>query len=326
MLPSLEHIIPLSLGGLDAFSVNDVSRAANNEAGNKIDDRLSSNLLLLMLRQRYKLEGHRGGVPDLRFQGSFLDINREAWLEITGEGELVWGFSGSSQSRGKATVLEGSEQQVRSRLASMLHSISGKGLQLLTPWGNITDGEDIETAILLSDKEDGKQFKAQLTFDLRDFQAALGRFCVKVALCAGYKVLGPEWAFGPAGIRLRSVLFAPDVALASCGVRGTLYSDLPLEFRDALGCGPDRHVVAVFPLRKTTVAIVSLFGGAFGHAVIELGTTQGKLFYTPKMIAKPTVCVFQIHLDAATGKRRLVTRRFTEVASSMNEMLFFLEP
>lgn len=324
--PSREHPIPLSLGGLDAFSVEDVSRAANNEAGNKIDDRLAANPLLLMLRQRYRLEGHRGGVPDLHFQGAFTDINRDAWLDVTADGQLAWGFPGSSQSRGQAKMLTGSEQQIRGRLASMLRSASTKGLRLQTLWGDIRDADDIEAAILLADKEEGREFKASLRLNLRDFLTALERFCVKVALCAGYKVLGPEWAFGPAGIKLRSTLFASDAALARSGVRGSVQAELPVEFRDALGCGPDRHVVAVVPLRSTTVAIVSLFGGALGHALIELGTAQGRRFYTPAMIAKPIECVFQIHLDRVTGARRLVTRRFTEVASSINEVLFFFEP
>ena len=35
--PSLEHIIPLSLGGSDDFTTKDVSAEANARAGNEID-------------------------------------------------------------------------------------------------------------------------------------------------------------------------------------------------------------------------------------------------------------------------------------------------
>lgn len=57
--PSLEHVIPLSLGGHDKFSIN-VDRKANNGVASKIDSALSNDFAILFDRRETNSRGHSG--------------------------------------------------------------------------------------------------------------------------------------------------------------------------------------------------------------------------------------------------------------------------
>ena len=59
---SLEHIIPLSLGGHDKFSIN-VDRKANNGPASKIDSSLANDFAILFDRRKLGATGHSGKRP-----------------------------------------------------------------------------------------------------------------------------------------------------------------------------------------------------------------------------------------------------------------------
>ena len=60
--PSPEHIIPLSLGGLDEFVI-DVDRKFNNDIGSKVDGQLSNDFLVMFQRRDAGVKGHSGKDP-----------------------------------------------------------------------------------------------------------------------------------------------------------------------------------------------------------------------------------------------------------------------
>ncbi|GAA0575898.1 hypothetical protein GCM10009416_13260 [Craurococcus roseus] len=308
-----EHIIPLSLGGLDGFTVDCVLPSANHRAGNEIDDALGSTLPFLFLRQTYKLKGHGRVIPTIRLEGELIDIGRKVWVDIDADGQLSWGFPADTKSKGRAIDLIGSEDQVRSRLNSILKEIGPKNLSLVTGWGELRDAEDVEIALELADRERGSKFKGRFIFDTHKFHSAFVTFAIKVGLCTGYKVLGPEWAFGPAGIKLRSALFAGGEARRRPGIRGRILPNMPSDLRAVLGLKTDRHVIAVLPSYKGVVAVVSLFGGVLGHAAIEIGAKQLSSFYSAKSGPKPIECVFQIDLTSTDGRPRLTKLRFSDI-------------
>src|ERR1700733_2965457 len=59
---NLDHIIPLSLGGIDAFSVGTL-KDFNSHLGSEVDGRMANDFLIQHERNRYEVKGHSGKVP-----------------------------------------------------------------------------------------------------------------------------------------------------------------------------------------------------------------------------------------------------------------------
>ncbi|MDZ4298491.1 MAG: HNH endonuclease [Moraxellaceae bacterium] len=57
-----EHIIPLSLGGINGFEIP-VCKTFNSVAGSKIDGKLANDFLVLMKRNEHDIRGHSGKKP-----------------------------------------------------------------------------------------------------------------------------------------------------------------------------------------------------------------------------------------------------------------------
>lgn len=70
--PSPEHIIPLSLGGHDDFTI-DVDRKFNNDIGSKVDGKLANDFLILFDRDRAGAKGHSGKHPKPTVRSATLD-------------------------------------------------------------------------------------------------------------------------------------------------------------------------------------------------------------------------------------------------------------
>lgn len=77
---SEEHVIPLSLGGCDAFTVL-VDRIANSTAGSAIDGKLSADFFMLQRRNRFDIRGHSRQRPVPRFNKATLG-SRPIQVEI----------------------------------------------------------------------------------------------------------------------------------------------------------------------------------------------------------------------------------------------------
>lgn len=60
---SKEHIIPMSLGGLDTFCIQ-ADRQFNNSMGSKIDGAVANDFLMLFNRDRANAKGHSGAQPE----------------------------------------------------------------------------------------------------------------------------------------------------------------------------------------------------------------------------------------------------------------------
>lgn len=60
---NVEHIIPLSLGGVDDFTIR-VDPTFNSKAGSKLDGALSNEFLFSLLRTEYDARGHSGKKPN----------------------------------------------------------------------------------------------------------------------------------------------------------------------------------------------------------------------------------------------------------------------
>jgi hypothetical protein len=170
--PSHEHIIPLSLGGSNQFTTDDVSLTANSAAGEQIDDKVASSFPFLTLRHRYKLIGNRKTIPSVKISGEFVDINAPARLDINAAGNLEFTFENEQKTSGQITILGSTEDRVRFLLRGRLEQAKQRKRRLVTEFGEIKDEEDIEVALLLADRNEGREFKGKITIDAAAFNAA----------------------------------------------------------------------------------------------------------------------------------------------------------
>lgn len=314
MKPSHEHIIPLSLGGSNKFTTDDVSVRANNRAGKEIDDAVASQLPFLIFRHKYKLRGNRRVIPDIKLRGEFQEIEAKACMYIQENGDVSFRFEDEQKREGNVIMLQSTEERVRTFLAGYLTKAKKHDRCLATPLGNINDEEDIDVALTLADRVDGKQFRGAITVKLQDYHFAIGRLMVKIAIGLGHKVLGPEWTFSPGGHRLRRDLFRTPRDRSAQTIRGRIVDDLPEEQKKIFRIVPHHHIMMVAPAGKKTVAIIALFGGESGTAIVDLGYDSRRFFKYATTGNSKVKCAFAIPLNSIAG-RPLLGYSFTEMAN-----------
>ncbi len=312
--PSHEHIIPLALGGSNQFVTDDVSADANSRAGKEVDDAVASLLPFLMLRHRYKLRGNRKTIPNVKLAGEFLDLDAAARLDITADGNLSFQFENEQQTEGRLFTLASTEERVRFLLKGRLAQAQKRQMSLITPFGEISDEEDIEIALMLADRNEGKQFKGHITIDVRKYHHAFARLITKIAIGLGHRVLGPEWTFGPGGHRLRQNLWRKLDDRSIPEIRGTLQADLPENLNKMFGPVDDHHVMSVLPGGGHTKAVISLFGGAAGTAIVDLGFDARRTVNRAIKEGRPFDCAFAIPIDENVTNRKLQTANLQQIA------------
>lgn len=315
--PSHEHIVPLSLGGSNQFTTDEVCAEANSRAGKEIDDAVASQLTFLGQRQKYGLKGNRGTIPNVRIEGHFLEIpDANATIEIDADANVSFRFHNEQKSDGQLVQIGATEDRLRFLLKARLKQANERSLKFLTPFGQIKDEEDIEAVIMLSPRTEAQVFKAPLKINLAEYHSAVVRLSLKIAICLGHRVLGRSWTFGAGGDLLRAGLWHVEGA-PTPQIRGQLgeAEDLgPLP--SLLNISPDRHTMAVLPVGDKTVAIVALFGGLPGIAVIDLGVDSSG-FFEEFGDEDGGGCIFEIPLSSEVSRRRLVSRTFRDLANGM---------
>ena len=88
---SLEHVVPLALGGANGFEVR-VNRSANKQLGASLDGKIASELLFALRRTRYDARGHSGKRPVAKVRrASYGQEGRAAQVLLNhNEGMRVW--------------------------------------------------------------------------------------------------------------------------------------------------------------------------------------------------------------------------------------------
>ncbi len=303
--PSREHIIPLSLGGSNQFTVHDVSREANNIAGKKIDDEVSSHLIFLMLRNRFGLSGHRGTVPSVDLHGVFDDIGAEAKLSIDPDSTLRVKFKKEQEVSDAKVVIKTDEVRMRELLGYRLVQANRNSNYLKTPLGDIKDQEDIDIFLEIAEREGAGTFRHGFSINLRDFQTSLQHFAIKIALCLGHQQIGAEWTFGPDGNLLRKALF-PQNFKSIPKINGSMQSDLNKTMHEMLCLRDDQHSIAFLRHGNIATAMIALFGGRFGVWTVCL-SKKAKKYRKGKLRNQHEGQLFCIPIDSDEKKRILTT-------------------
>lgn len=323
--PSKEHIVPLCLGGSNQFTTMDVCIEANSRAGKEIDDEAASQLLVQMLRHRYGLTGNRGVIPNVKLKGEFEEIQGAACtLEIDSEANISVRFDREQEAIGAVVQLETTEERFRMLIRARLEQANQRKMELHTALGRIRDEDDIETLIMLAPRKEGKAFASRLTIDLPAFKYALDRLMLKIAICVGHRVLGPDWTFSSRGDQLRSALWTPYDDAGKAPVRVIIADAQHLTLARLLKIDPDKHVIAVLPNGHSTVALIALFGGHLGVAIVEIAGDYSEYFETFQDEARGG-CVFEIPLAREVAQRRLATRTIRDVTRDLAAKGFDLD-
>ncbi|MGL4579866.1 MAG: hypothetical protein ACRCVP_13340 [Shewanella xiamenensis] len=103
--PSPEHIIPLSLGGHNDFSIS-VDRKFNNDIGSKVDGKFSSDFLVLFERDRAGAKGYSGKHPKPVVKNAILDDGRPVQAIFGNDGLKIFDLKNKtmlpdSESKGR---------------------------------------------------------------------------------------------------------------------------------------------------------------------------------------------------------------------------------
>jgi hypothetical protein len=75
MTKSLEHIVPLALGGSDQFTTWDTSTKYSHDFGSSIDAPFMNQPVFAIRRHMLKLAGHAATIPPIEWQGRSMDNN-----------------------------------------------------------------------------------------------------------------------------------------------------------------------------------------------------------------------------------------------------------
>jgi hypothetical protein len=95
-----EHIIPLALGGLNAFTLP-VSKDFNSRIGSEIDGALANDFLVMTKRDKRLVKGHSGGEPEYVATNA-SDAETGAPLRVTmgqRKGLRIWSPIGKTGDR-----------------------------------------------------------------------------------------------------------------------------------------------------------------------------------------------------------------------------------
>lgn len=317
-----EHIIPLSLGGVDALSIDGVSALANSKAGNLIDDEAAKSFPFLLARHRYNLSGRRGDIPDVKFTGKFSGIDKIANLSIDAEGALDFEFSEPQKQSGRVIHIEGTEERVRYLLAARLTQAKSHSARLVTLFGDITDNEDIDVALLLADRTEGTEFKSSVSIDLNAFQIAHARLALKIAIGLGHRVFGAEWTFGPGAQSLQKALFPKTRGASDPKPPVKMMNAFPEALHNLFEPNQDSHLLVVLPAKKRSLAAISLFGGRYGVALVDLNFDSRSLVSQANNKEKPFEVRFEIPLTGS-DKGKLKIKLLHELANYADKQFLF---
>lgn len=105
---SIEHILPLSLGGVDAFSIQ-ADRRFNNSVGSSVDGAIANDFLVLFKRDRAGAKGHSGKHPVPIIKRAELDDGAPVQARFAKEGLQLFDV----KERRDLTRAEASNRQVK---------------------------------------------------------------------------------------------------------------------------------------------------------------------------------------------------------------------
>lgn len=99
-----EHIIPLSLGGVNGFEIS-VDAITNSTIGSELDGALANDFLTALQRADYDARGHSGAVPMATVRNAtYGDDSRRAQVRFHKHGVAVWDVRDREYKKGTHVI------------------------------------------------------------------------------------------------------------------------------------------------------------------------------------------------------------------------------
>ncbi|MDH7640254.1 HNH endonuclease [Sphingomonas oryzagri] len=262
--PSLEHIIPYSLGGSDDFATPDAHVGCNSSLGETVDSDCINQPYIVILRQKFGIPGRSGNVPDLVLSAVSANGNEPATMTIPHGKAATFKHEPivirQQETFGEQVLVVGNDGQVTKIVSGMAAKAKKRG-------GRVIDRDtglelDIPASVAASPREFHNEYNVDFSIDL----TSLHREIVKIAFGFAHLTLGWRWTASAYSRKLRAIA-------RGAGSRADLdaiITPVDPEIRTALPmgqAGPDDHFVALLPMVADTRIIVSLFS----HAPLSAG-------------------------------------------------------
>lgn len=271
--PSREHIIPAALGGPDALCTFDVCERCNSTLGQTTDGDLMKEQIISIMRQRFKLPGYSGKVPDLAIRATSEQTGTAYEIRIPSVGDVTYDtrpvVAKNANPDGSESVhVSGSREQVTNIVKGMHAKLESSGRRLLNPDG--TEILSIEDSVAAALAQQTNEFKAEIQFN----QTVIRRGIIKIAYGFAHLVLGSSWTFCPDGKPLR------DAALGHGDDKSVtaLVTGLNVKIREVLMQSDSeqetRHMIALLSSGDKKFIAVSLFGEPLLTMAVRLQATD----------------------------------------------------
>lgn len=264
---SLEHIVPLSVGGCDAFSIR-VSKKANSDCGDEVDALLTNNFFIAAERIALGLTGQSGRLPKYKMRGT-IDI----------EGRVV--------DASCAVTAIGAEVRIPPEVTRFVDADGGEKVTIaceLSDLDRILKDINRKQADRGKPLVDYKEFVATArissgdypvdvaeSFDVRSFE----RPFIKMALGAAHFALGELYTRTGEASQIRRALWESNADVRDAlGLRGKVWPNIGGLERIVKEFGsPHTHVVIFTNTDVLAVAII-LFGMYVG--TLRLSDDSGR--------------------------------------------------
>lgn len=276
---SPEHIIPLSLGGSNAFTIQ-VCERINNRAGNDIDKPFAAMFPVNADRFFADLASHRG-MPMLDLSGKSIIDGKETEIQSTvKEGKKTLRIASPTvetiqQGDRNLTKVFADPEQGKQIILGMLQAATAKGKTMTFVDGTEVTPESLDRYVAENSvATPGPSVVIELDLDGADAV----RFLAKVALATGFHIAGETFGRSAIADRLRTVMNSPDVDPKNLPGRFWPF----MEETQALDvfCVPESHIIALMPDDPNSL-VISLFGGSY-TALVPLHSADAPPLLPPR--------------------------------------------
>jgi hypothetical protein len=264
--PSLEHVVPWSLGGSNACATEEVCRECNSKLGETVDSDCINQSIVKTYRRQFGAAGHGGAIPDIVLKTRSIDNNEPGLLTIPHNGDIGVTHKpvvirqldqGSEQ-----VFVAGTREQVRQIMEGITAKAARRGERVTD-----TSGEDVdlETSIAAATAEISSRYRVEWEYEM----PAIWRELVKVAFGFAHLTLGWRWTGSHRAEKIRRVARG----IGDIGELEALIQQVQPEIRSILPPAENSrttdHLICLMAAAEPMI-IVSLFGSPLLSIAVRL--------------------------------------------------------
>jgi len=258
-LATLEHVVPYSVGGSNAFTIK-VSKDANSRAGDEADCLLTNNFFIATERIARGLKGQSGNAPSYKLRGTIeveKGLSVDARYKVSSASPELW----MKPEVQRSMSADGNEQiRIACDLADLDRILADVNRKLSAQGKAPIDKEAfIRTAKIVSNEQ--PQMKVEDSFGVLTFEQPF----IKIALGTAHFALGEFFSRTADADLLRKAMWEPDGnARLQLKLHGAVWPNVPNaeKFLNIMR-REDHHIVAIANTGPMS-AIIILFGQYLG--------------------------------------------------------------